>query len=36
MEMLTIGIQLSYKLSQINRVDPNQVPWVKFFKTTLT
>lgn len=35
MEMLTIGIQLSYKLSQINRVDPNQVPWVKFFKTTL-
>lgn len=35
MAMLTIGIQLSYKLSQVNRVDPNQVPWVKFFKQIL-
>lgn len=35
MAMLTLGIQLSYKLSQVNRVDPNQVPWVKFFKQAL-
>jgi glucose/mannose-6-phosphate isomerase len=35
MEMLTLGIQLSYKLSQINKVDPNKVPWVDYFKKGL-
>ena len=34
-EMLILGSLLSYQLAKNNQVNPNQVPWVNYFKRKL-
>lgn len=34
-EVLVFGSLLSYELSNINKVDPNNIPWVNYFKRRL-
>ena len=34
-EVLVFGSLLSYELAKINKVDPNRIPWVNYFKRRL-
>jgi len=36
LNILTLGSLLSYELAKLNKVDPNQIPWVNYFKQRLT
>jgi len=36
MEMLMFGSYLSYELSRLNKANPNEIPWVDYFKKRLS
>lgn len=35
LSMLALGSLLSYELAKLNKVDPNKIPWVNYFKKRL-